>query len=206
MNGTSLTLGLVTGVALAGVVCRRRGSRAFPVDPAAIKAVLGRLDDWKARVMEEAGDDPDQNEFDINEYSFSWDDLEEALAYPVLGFGGTRVVVRVAPGVVAKLPWREQGVEQNAAEVDNYADADPRVKKLLLPPLGMSFGVALYPEVELLTAKDETAPDYVRAVKAWGKLWVKNVPGTITTDIESIRNWGRYQGRMVLIDCEPEEG
>ena len=206
MNGTSLTLGLVAGVALAAAVRRRVGSRALPVDRAVVQTVLARLDDWMRRVMEEAGDNPDENEFDVNEYLFSWDDLEDSLGVPVLGYGGTRVVVRVAPGVVAKLPWREQGVEQNAAEVDNYADADPRVKALLLAPLGMVDGASLYPEVEQLTAKDETAPDYVRAVKAWGKLWQKNVPGTITTDHDTFKNWGRYQGRMVLIDCEPEEG
>lgn len=218
MNGISLTLGLVTGVALAGVVCQRRGSASglgTLVPTAKVRAIYARLGPWTRAVIEAAGDDPEFSEFDPNVYSFDGGQLEAALGVPVLGFGYSRVVVRVAPGIVAKLPWRQDGHDRNRAEVGAWDEASEAVQQMMLPPLGSIYpGIALFPEVKVVARNSmETAKlspkvkaDLRRAQQRWLRLVNAGAPGAITSDVYGPGNWGRYEGRLVLIDYEPEEG
>ena len=212
-NGVSLALGLVGGMALASVVRGRLGS-AQHVDRARVRDLAGRLGEWTRDVIEAAGDDPSEAEFDPNVYRFSHADLEEALGVPVLGSGYSRVAVRIAPGVVAKLPWRYDGTLRSESEYNAWSEADDDVRAMMLPPLDFVYppGVIVFPEVEPV-ARDSRAEARLSAAdnaalrdaqERWLDLAQRQAPGALTRDVYGAQNWGRYDGRLVLLDYEDE--
>lgn len=205
MNGASIALGVIGGMVLAGAVQARLGSANVTLPSAAtLDAIGARLTAFQNKVMRQAGDDPSETSFDPEVYSFSYAELSKALKVQVIGNGNSRLVVRVAPGVVAKFPWRDELVAQNVAEYEAYQEASPEVQALLLPPLGLVHGVILFPEVERLDPKDQEDPAFAEAINRWSALYLANAPGANATDIASWRNWGRHNGRLVLLDYEPE--
>lgn len=212
-NGVSLALGLVGGMALASVVRGRLGS-AQHFDRTRVRDLAGRLAEWTRGVIESNGDNPDEVEFDPNEYSVDTRDLERALGVPVLGFGHSRVAVRVAPGVVAKLPWRYDSQLRSESEYAAWEEATDEVRAMLLPPLDLvpNPSVIVFPEVEPV-ARDSRAearlPESVKtalrdAQERWMKLSYAGTPGALTRDVYGAANWGRYDGRLVLLDYEDE--
>ena len=215
MNGTPLALGVAAGLVLASALTKKpAGSRDRGIDRARIRELGDKLRAYTRSIIEEVEGDPDAAEFDPNEYSVYKDDLERALGVPVLGWGYSRVVVRVAPGIVAKLPWREDGVERNAAEVGLYDEASDEVKEMLLPPLDYVYppGAAVFPEVEVVAASSReemampqrTKVELAKARARWLALVRSGEPGAVTEDVQSGANWGIHNGNMVLIDYEPE--
>jgi hypothetical protein len=214
MNGTPLALGVAAGLMLASALTRKpAGSRDRGIDRARIRELGDKLRAYTRSIIEEVEGDPDAAEFDPNEYSVYKDDLERALGVPVLGWGDSRVVVRVAPGIVAKLPWREDGFERNAAEVQLYEQASDEVKEMLLPPLDYIDppGVSVFPEAKHFAFAD---PEDLRkrrwewddARNRWLALVKSGKPGAVATDVWSSSNFGFYNGKLVLIDYEPEGG
>lgn len=212
-NGVSLALGLVGGMALASVVRGRLGS-AQHFDRTRVRDLAGRLAEWTRGVIEANGDNPDEVEFDPNEYSVDTRDLERALGVPVLGFGYSRVAVRVAPGVVAKLPWRYDSQLRSQSEYAVWEEAADEVKAMLLPPLDLvpNPSVIVFPEVEPV-ARDSRAearlPESVQtalrdAQDRWMEMSYAGMPGALTHDAYSAQNWGWYDGRLVLLDYEDE--
>jgi hypothetical protein len=212
-NGLSLTFGILGGFVLAATVQKRLGS-AQVLDRARVRDLAGRLGEWTRDMIEAAGDDPDDDDFDPNVYSFSHADLEQALGVPVLGFGYSRVAVRIAPGVVAKLPWRYDGTLRSESEYNAWSEADDEVRAMMLPPLDYVYppGVIVFPEVESV-AKDTRAegrlsPADAAALRAaqedWLHLVQRQAPGALTRDVYGAQNWGRYDGRLVLLDYEDE--
>ena len=217
MNGTPLALGVAAGLVLASALKKTpAGSRDRGIDRARIRDLGEKLRAYTRGIIEEVEGDPDYAEFDPNEYTVYKDDLERALGVPVIGWGYSRVVVRVAPGIVAKLPWREDGIERNAAEVGLYGDASDEVKEMLLPPLDYVYppGAAIFPEVEVVAASSREQAKLDPAVRErlqqakrrWLALVRAGEPGAVTEDVKSSANWGVYEGRIVLIDYEPEGG
>ena len=212
-SGLPLTFGILSGIVLAAAVQQKLGS-AQVLDRARVRDLAGRLGEWTRAVIEAAGDDPTEVEFDPNVYSFSHADLEQALGVPVLGSGYSRVAVRVAPGVVAKLPWRYDGTLRNESEYNAWSEADDTVRAMMLPPLDFVYppGVIVFPEVEPV-AKDTRAearlsPADAAALRAaqedWLHLVQQQAPGALTRDVYGAQNWGRYDGRLVLLDYEDE--
>ena len=212
-NGLSLTFGILGGFVLASTVRKRLGS-AQALDRARVRDLAGRLGEWTHDVIEAAGDDPSEAEFDPNVYRFSHADLEDALGVPVLGSGYSRVAVRIAPGVVAKLPWRYDGTLRSESEYNAWSEADDDVRAMLLPPLDFVYppGVIVFPEVEpvardsceearLSAADKEALQD---AQERWLDLSQRQAPGALTRDVYGAQNWGRYDGRFVLLDYEDE--
>ena len=212
-NGLSLTFGILGGFVLASTVRKRLGS-AQALDRARVRDLAGRLGEWTRDVIEAAGDDPSEAEFDPNVYSFSHADLEDALGVPVLGSGYSRVAVRIAPGVVAKLPWRYDGTLRSESEYNAWSEADDDVRAMMLPPLDFVYppGVIVFPEVEpvardsreearLSAADKEALRD---AQERWLDLSQRQAPGALTRDVYGAQNWGRYEGRFVLLDYEDE--
>jgi len=208
-----LTFGILSGFVLASTVRKRLGS-AQALDRARVRDLAGRLYDWTRDVIEAAGDDPTEAEFDPNVYAFSGVDMEEALGVPVLGFGYSRVAVRIAPGVVAKLPWRYDGTLRSESEYNAWSEADDAVRAMMLPPLDFVYppGVIVFPEVEpvardsreearLSAADKEALRD---AQERWLDLGQRQAPGALTRDVYGAQNWGRYDGRFVLLDYEDE--
>lgn len=241
MNGTPLALGVAAGLVLAASLQRKpAGSRDRGIDRALIRELGEKLRAYTRGLIEDEVE-PDEA-YDPNEYEDFYaipillsarvgtpdgpqefplrhvyrDDLERALGVPVLGWGYSRVVVRVAPGIVAKLPWREDGVERNSAEVSLYNEASDEVKELMLPPLDYVYppGVAVFPEVEVVAAEgsekmampQRTKVELAKARARWLALVRSGEPGAVTEDVQNGANWGYYDGRMVLIDYEPEGG
>jgi len=238
VHGVSLTLGVVSGIVLASQVVvglGMRGSRAATGSPGApvrdvdyrvvrdavrkrVRAVDARLQAWIRRTIRRAGDDPDTSAFDPNVYSFSEDTLGRALRVPVLGHGYSRVVVRIAPGVVAKFPWREEGITRSEAELGAWDREGEDVRALLLPPLDYVSppGVSIFPEARPLQVRmDAQSEDWLAFTEA-KRRWVdlfnarwddivedRTDADKLTSDIEA-RNWGWYDGRVVLVDYEPE--
>jgi len=213
MNGTPLALGVAAGLVLASALTKKpAGSRDRGIDHARIRELGEKLRAYTRGIIDEAGDD--LNNFDPYDYDISKGDMEHVLGVPVLGWGLSRVVVRVAPGIVAKLPWREDGVERNAAEVSLYDEASDEVKEMLLPPLDYVYppGAAVFPEVEVVAAssREQAAlpqrkrQDLEHARARWLALVRSGEPGAVTGDVHSGENWGILDGKMVLIDYEPE--
>ena len=211
MNGTPLALGVAAGLVLAASLQRKpAGSRDRGIDRALIRELGEKLRYYTRSIIEEAEGDPDAAEFDPNEYTVYKDDLERALGVPVLGWGYSRVVVRVAPGIVAKLPWREDGVERNSAEVSLYDEASDEVKELMLPPLDYVYppGAAVFPEVEVVAASSreemampqQTKQELAKARARWLALVRSGEAGAVTEDVQSGANWGYHAGKRVLID------
>ena len=211
-NGVALTLGLVGGMALATTVRSRLGSPAV-VNPARVRDLAGRLGEWTRGVIEAAGDDPDEVEFDPNEYPVHARDLEDALDAPVLGFGYSRVAVRIAPGLVAKLPWRYDGQLRSESEYDAWSEATDEVRAMMLPPVDfVSPGIIVFPEVapvardsrEEMRLSDAAKAELEEAQARWMALSRAGVPGALTRDVYGAQNWGRFDGRLVLLDYEDE--
>lgn len=213
MNGVPLALGLVGGMALASTVRARLGS-AQRFDRDVVRDLAARLAAWTREVIASVGDDPDTTEFDPNTYPVDTTDLERALGVPVLGFGYSRVAVRVAPGVVAKLPWREDGALRNESEYAAWSEATDEVQAMLLPPLDYVYppGVIVFPEVEPVARNTRDAARLPAPVKEalrgaqdrWLKMSYAGVPGALTRDVVGTENWGWYDGRLVLLDYEDE--
>ena len=205
--------GAVGGLALASIVQRWLGS-AQHVDRARVRDLAGRLAEWTRGVIEATGDDPDAVEFDPNAYPVDTHDLERVLGVPVLGFGYSRVAVRVAPGVVAKLPWRYDGQLRSESEYAAWDEATDEVRAMMLPPLDFVSppGVIVFPEVTPVardSLEEARLPDAVRdelraAQARWLALAYAGTPGALTRDVYGAANWGRYDGRLVLLDYEDE--
>ncbi len=212
-SGLPLTLGILSGFVLAAAVRKKLGS-AQVLDRALVRDLAGRLGEWTRAVIEAAGDDPTEVEFDPNVYVFSHADLERALGVPVLGSGYSRVAVRVAPGVVAKLPWRYDGTLRNESEYNAWSEADDTVRAMMLPPLDFVYppGVIVFPEVEPVAvdslAEARLSPDDKAALRVAQEDWLhlvrEGAPGALTEDVYGAQNWGRYDGRLVLLDYEQE--
>lgn len=212
-NGLPLTLGLVGGLVIASTVRRRLGS-AQSFDRTRVRDLAGRLAEWTRGVIEASGDNPDEFEFDPNAYPVDTRDLERALGVPVLGFGYSRVAVRVAPGVVAKLPWRYDGQLRSESEYAVWSEADDEVRAMLLPPLDLvtNPSVIVLPEVEPVARdtrvearlSDVAKQELREAQERWLHLSYAGAPGALTRDVHSAQNWGRYDGRLVLLDYEDE--
>ena len=212
-HGLNLTFGILGGFVLASTVRKRLGS-AQALDRARVRDLAGRLGEWTRDVIEAAGDDPSEVEFDPNVYSFSHADLEQTLGVPVLGSGYSRVAVRIAPGVVAKLPWRYDGTLRNESEYNAWSEADDDVRAMMLPPLDFVYppGVIVFPEVEPIAgdsrAEARLSPADAAALRAaqedWLHLVQQQAPGALTRDVYGAQNWGRYDGRLVLLDYEDE--
>ena len=89
------------------------------------------------------------------------------------------------------------------------------VRALLLPPLDYVSppGVSIFPEATLLPEREmRTLPAFQDASRRWIDLfnarWDDVVEDRtemdkLTSDIEE-RNWGLHEGRVVLLDYEPE--
>ena len=85
---------------------------------------------------------------------------------------------------------------------------------MMLPPLDFVYppGVIVFPEVEpvardsreearLSAADKEALRD---AQERWLDLSQRQAPGALTRDVYGAQNWGRYDGRLVLLDYEDE--
>lgn len=176
-----------------------RRLRRNPEDAGVIRDLLARLQEFKYAVMEAAGDDPYDMPFDPNEYPISKYTLMSYLDAPILGFGATRVVVRLPSGNVAKLLWSDD-ISSNEDEWQNWQEASPEVRQMLLPPLEYVEGVLVYPHVETVEGRGYDDPDLVAARARWAKLWNARAPGANASDFQRNANWGIYDGRLVLID------
>lgn len=215
MNGTPLALGVAAGLVLASALTRKpAGSRDRGIDRARIRELVEKLRAYTRGLIEAEGEP--YRQFDTELHFPDEDDIERALGVPVLGWGSSRLVVRVAPGVVAKLPWREDGVEQNAREVRLYEQASDEVREMMLPPLDYIDppGVSIFPEVKTVGYSDSDSPEVIRsrsrelddARNRWLDLVKSGKPGAVTEDVGSGGNWGFYNGKMVLIDYDPTGG
>lgn len=216
MNGRDLALASMVGLAAIGGLAARRGSRATGVDRVQVRAICARFETWKRRVIRAAGDDPDETEFDPNVYRYSGEQLARALKVPVLGTGAGRVVVRVAPGLVAKLPWNAEGIEQNEGEIASWDEAGPEVQRWMLPPLDYVSppGVSIFPEARTCGASYIVVRDGIRVIetsgalalakKEWEDLVRVGAAGANTEDAIKTENWGEYEGRLVLLDYAPD--
>lgn len=178
----------------------RAGDPALRVDRVQVRAIHERFEAWKRRVSREAG------EADFSpDTPWSREDLEEALGVPVLGTGAGRVVVRIAPGMVAKLPWNAGGVEQNEGEIASWDEADEGVRRWMLPPLDYVSppGVSIFPEA-VVESRAAPSPLLGKAKAAWARLVRLGVGGANTGDAIKTENWGTYEGRLVLLDYAPD--
>ena len=182
-------------LARAGIGQTRRN----PEDAGVIRDLLARLQEFKYAVMEAAGDDPYDTPFDPHEYPISKYTLLSYLDAPILGFGATRVVVRLPSGNVAKLLWSDD-ISSNEDEWNNWQQASPEVRRMLLPPLEYVEGVLVYPHVETVEGRGYDDPDLVAARARWARLWNARAPGANASDFQRNANWGIYDGRLVLID------
>ena len=118
---------------------------------------------------------------------------------PILGFGATRVVVRLPSGNVAKLLWSDD-ISSTEDEWNNWQQASPEVRRKRLPPLEYVEGVLVYPHVETVEGRGYDDPDLVAARARWARLWNARAPGANASDFQRNANWGIYDGRLVLID------
>jgi hypothetical protein len=182
-----------------GLMWNPKTLRRNPEDAGVIRDLLGRLQDFKEATMEAAGDDPYDTAFDPNEYPVSKYALSSYLDVPVLGWGATRVVVVLPSGNVAKLPWLED-VTSNEDEWNNWQEASPEVRQMLLPPLEYVAGAIVFPRVVTTENRDYDDRELVAARKKWERLWSARAPGANAQDFENSANWGEYDGRLVLID------
>ena len=215
MNGTPLALGVAAGLVLAASLQRKpAGSRDRGIDRAFIRELVEKLRAYTRGLIEAQGEP--YHQLDVELHPVDKDDIERALGVPVLGWGSSRLAVRVAPGVVAKLPWREDGVEQNAREVKLYEQASDEVKDLMLPPLDYVYppGVSIFPEVDTVSFRDSEGREAINtklrkledARNRWLSLVRSGEPGAITEDVWGSDNWGFYNGKTVLIDYDPTGG
>lgn len=177
-----------------------RRLRRNPEDGGVIHDLMGKLMEFKYAVMDAAGDDPESTRFDVNEYPVSKYALQSYLDVPVLGWGATRVVVRLPSGNVAKLPWGDEEQDTNVREWENWQEASPEVRQMLLPPLELTYGVIVFPHVKTVEDRDYDDPALEAARKKWAKLWNARAPGANASDFQRNANWGIYDGRLVLID------
>jgi hypothetical protein len=93
---------------------------------------------------------------------YFWDEdaLERRLGVPLLGYGVSRIAVRLPDGTVAKLPWLV-GLTGNDIEHALWKTSASRIKELLLPVLDYfpDSDVLIVPYAEVLN--DEN-PEHVR--------------------------------------------
>jgi len=93
---------------------------------------------------------------------YFWDEdaLERRLGVPLLGYGVSRIAVRLSDGTVAKLPWLV-GLTGNDIEHALWKTSGSRIKELLLPVLDYfpDSDVLIVPYAEVLN--DEN-PEHVR--------------------------------------------
>jgi hypothetical protein len=183
-------------LARAGIGQTRRN----PEDRAVVRELMDKLTDFKYAVMEASGEDPEYTRFDMNDYPINKYALESYLDTKVLGWGATRVVVTLPSGNVAKLPWGDEERETNVREWENWQEASPEVRRMLLPPLELIDGVIVFPRVVTEDRRDYDDPDLVAAREEWTKLWNARAPGANASDFHRNSNWGTYEGRLVLID------
>jgi hypothetical protein len=177
-----------------------RRLRRNPEDRAVVRELMDKLMDFKYAVMEASGEDPEYTRFDMNDYPINKYALESYLDTKVLGWGATRVVVTLPSGNVAKLPWGDEERETNVREWENWQEASPEVRRMLLPPLELIDGVIVFPRVVTEDRRDYDDPDLVAARERWTKLWNARAPGANASDFHRNSNWGIYDGRLVLID------
>jgi len=177
-----------------------RRLRRNPEDAGVIRDLMGKLMDFKYAVMEASGEDPEYTRFDVNDYPINKYDLESYLDTKVLGWGATRVVVKLPSGNVAKLPWGDEEQDTNVREWENWQQASPEVRRMLLPPLELTYGVIVFPRVVTEDRRDYDDPDLVAARERWSRLWHARAPGANASDFHRNSNWGTYEGRLVLID------
>lgn len=187
-------------LARAGIGQTRRN----PEDRAHIRDLLARLQDFKenARYAGDAqydGDDPYGITFDPMDYPLHDGTINSYLDTEVLGWGGTRVVVLLPSGNVAKLPWSDE-FASNEQEWNNWQEASPEVRRMLLPPLEYVSGVLVFPYVKTVEDRDYDDPELAAARTKWKRLWSARAPGAKAQDFENTQNWGIYDGRLVLID------
>ena len=183
-----------------GLVWNPKPLRRNPEDRAVVRELMDKLMDFKYAVMEASGEDPEYTRFDVNDYAINKYTLESYLDTKVLGWGATRVVVRLPSGNVAKLPWGDDEQETNVREWENWQEASPEVRRMLLPPLELIDGVIVFPRVVTEDRRDYDDPDLVAAREEWTKLWNAHAPGAKASDFHRNSNWGTYEGRLVLID------
>ena len=113
----------------------------------------------------------------------SWPSEEEVRSYHPLGIGSKRCAFLAEGNVVAKIPWRERGIWENAAEAALWEWAPPELRVLLAPVRDLRGGV-LWQD---LCAPSEGDPELLRELARWGIS-------------DSAANLGELQGRMVCYD------
>jgi len=178
---------------------RMRRLRRNPEDRGYVLDLLARLQEFKENVMEAADVDPYDTEFDPMDYPIDDSTLQSYLDAPVLGWGASRVVVRLPSGNVAKLPWSD-AYEANEREWDNWNEASPEVQEMLLPPLEYVSGVLVFPHAKTVHHLDYDDPALAAARSRWRELWSAGAPGASAQDFQNTQNWGIYDGRLVLLD------
>ena len=179
-----------------------RRLRRNPEDRGYVRDLLARLQEFKENVMEAAEVDPYETSFDPMDYPIDDSTLQAYLDAPVLGWGASRVVVRLPSGNVAKLPWSD-AYEANEREWDNWneaSEASSEVQEMLLPPLEYISGVLVFPHAKTVHHLDYDDPMLAAAREKWKRLWSAGAPGANAQDFQNTQNWGIYDGRVVLLD------
>jgi hypothetical protein len=84
---------------------------------------------------------------------------------------------------------------------------------MMLPPVDfVSPGIIVFPEVapvardsrEEMRLSDAAKAELEEAQARWMALSRAGVPGALTRDVYGAENWGRFDGRLVLLDYEDE--
>lgn len=201
MNGRDLALGVVTGLAVAGVVSKRRGSRAAPV------RFPDRYDELVSVATEAYDSLNDGYEEDEDE---DWDtrvsqlvQLLAANGFRVIGRGGSRVVVKLDDTYAAKVAAKPKGIRQNEYESGTWGVVTreaPKQAALLMPVHDVDGeGVVLLTEIATpCTEKNEAA---CAAVLRQARQTLGSSP--LTRDLVDATfefNWGFHHGVFKLLD------
>lgn len=125
-----------------------------------------------SREEETQGVDEDETRYYGPSDFYWWDEdkLARRLGAPLLGYGGSRVVVELPDGTVAKLPWGEGGRISTSNEIAVWENASPRLREMLLPPLDYlpDLGTSVFPQVIVLDEEydAELQANLVRRLRA----------------------------------------
>ena len=180
-----------------------RRLRRNPEDRAVVRELMDKLTDFKYAVMEASGEDPEYTRFDMNDYPINKYALESYLDTKVLGWGATRVVVTLPSGNVAKLPWGDEERETNVREWENWQEASPEVRRMLLPPLELFDGVIVFPRVVTEDRRDYDDPDLVAAERdAWEVRELMRILRDVDVALEREKERRELGRRRALTDEE----
>jgi len=201
MSSAWLTVAAIGALAAVGM---RRGSRSYDQVERALELVPELRRRW---VQEEGGGDEEEDEFFLMDFpdfppaTRRWFEDQTGLAY--LGHGNHRIVFRMSDGDVLKLALDIEGEKANELETAAWEEygADPRVRDYLVPLIaGNEDFVIMEHATPLSSPMDlKTEQEFTRRHNRWQRMAFEGLHDVYDT---SMRNWGRHDGKLKLLDYE----